>query len=94
MLNPMVILMTAAASTIITSRLIATAVSQNGIGSVKVNRGIERMTKAVTSSSLSAIGSRIAPSCVFWLKLRATSPSSPSVMAATKKTPSAQVNRW
>ena len=42
-----------------------TTVSQNGIGSVRVNQGSERMTKAVTSSSLSAIGSRIAPSCVF-----------------------------
>src|ERR1051326_1211424 len=63
-LKPVTMLMTSAPSTIKTSRLIVTAVSQNGMGGVSVKLPNDKTTKAVTRSNLSAIGSRIAPSCV------------------------------
>jgi hypothetical protein len=45
---------------------------------------IARQIKAVMIRSLSAMGSRIVPSSVFWLNLRATNPSRASLMTATK----------
>jgi hypothetical protein len=59
-----------------------------------ITEGRESVTKEVTSRSLSAMGSRICPSCEPWLNLRAKSPSSPSVTPASTKIASAQPKRW
>jgi len=55
---------------------------------------IESTINAVTSISLSAIGSSTVPSCDCWAKRRARSPSRPSVNPATTKTVNAERNRW
>ena len=49
-----------------------------------------KTTKEEESSSLSAMGSRYAPSAVFWFSERASKPSSPSVSPATIKIASAK----
>jgi hypothetical protein len=56
-----------------TSRLITATVTQNGTGrcdgkGLGKTEGIVNTTNAVTSISLSAIGSRIVPSCDFWVE--------------------------
>ena len=49
----------------------------------------DSVTTPVSSSDLSAMGSRNAPNFDIWLKCRATQPSMPSLAAAVMKTPSA-----
>ncbi len=76
--------MRSAPTTSITSRLITTAVIQKGSALRYVS-----VTNEAVSRSLSAIGSRKAPSRLDRPWWRATHPSSRSVTAATEKTRSA-----
>src|SRR5919107_3510656 len=68
--KPVTMLIAAAPTRIKTSRLITATVTQKGTGRCdgsgcgKTDR-IDKTTNEVTSSSLSAIGSRIVPSCDF-----------------------------
>ena len=73
-----------------TSRLMTSTVNQSGRRFDEPIPGSVSITNIVTSSSLSAIGSSHAPSVVFCPVRRAMSPSSRSVMPATKKLTSAQ----
>src|ERR1044072_7919632 len=97
--KPVTMLMAAAPTRIKTSRLITATVTQNGTGRCdgtgcgKTAR-IDSTTNDVTSISLSAIGSRIVPSCDFWLKRRASTPSSPSGMPGGMENPRARKKRW
>jgi hypothetical protein len=64
------------------------------IASEVIIEGIERVMNDVTRRSLSAMGSRICPSCDHWLKRRAKRPSRPSVTPAATKIRIAQPNLW
>ena len=71
--KPVMILMAAAPTIMKTSRLITVTVTQNGTGKWLGNGWgktlrMDRTIKAVTIMSLSAIGSRMVPSCDCWLK--------------------------
>src|SRR6266576_1145597 len=69
-----------------TSRLMTSAVSQSGSLFVRPRFGSVRTTNALTSISLSAIGSSHAPRVVLCLDHRAMTPSSASVTPASAKT--------
>ena len=81
--------MASAPTTRMMSRLMTTAAIQNGSASSQVS-----VTNDEISSSLSAIGSRKAPSRLWIPRWRATYPSSRSVSAAAAKTASASPGRW
>ncbi|MNC95361.1 hypothetical protein D3C83_124600 [compost metagenome] len=55
---------------------------------------MNKQTKALTKSNLSAIGSSSAPKRVCWLNFLAIKPSTASEIAAIKKIPKATVLRY
>ena len=79
----------ATVTTMMTSRLITSTVSQIGNRLGRSTLGIMSTTNVEINSSLSAIGSSSAPSVVPWPHHRARIPSSASVSPAPTRTTSA-----